>query len=262
MLGNEWLCRTCRTRQSPGTRVAVDRSVACSIPALLLLALVVMVAAWPGSAQESQVIVEDWSRQSLGQTGVPSGWERYETPRGRPAYDFTVVEDAGWRALLLKSHDDHSTIAREIRVDLRATPILEWTWRIVRLPAGADIRRRETSDLTGHLFVVWPRFPGPLRSRLVGYVWDASAPVDTMQRSRKTGTVTFFVTRSGTANLNRWLTERRNVYEDYRSAFGEYPESPSAVAISIDTNDTHSEAEALIGPIRFTTDSADPLSTR
>ena len=230
---------------------------------LLLLALAIVLARWPSSALESQVIVEDWSVQALGKTGVPSGWRHYETLGGRPAYDFTVVEDEGRRALLLKSHDDHSTIAKEIRVDLRATPILEWTWKIVRLPEGADIRRRETSDLTGHLFVVWPRFPGPLRSRLVGYVWDASAPAETMQRSRKkTGMVTFFVTRSGTANLNRWLTERRNVYEDYRRAFGEDPESPSAVAISIDTNDTHSEAEALIGRIRFTTGSADGRSPR
>jgi hypothetical protein len=237
----------------------VARSIA---PASLLLALAIVLARWPGSALESQVIVEDWSLQALGKTGVPSGWRPYETLGGRPAYDFTVVEEAGRRALLLKSHDEHSTIAKEVRVDLRATPILEWTWRIMRLPEGADIRRRDTSDLTGHLFVVWPRFPGPLRSRLVGYVWDASAPAETMQRSRKTGAVTFFVTRSGTADLNRWLTERRNVYEDYRRAFGEYPESPSAVAISIDTNDSHSETEALLGRILFTAGSADALSTR
>ena len=35
--------------------------------------------------------------------------------------------------------------------------------------------------------------------------------------------------------------------------YGERPEeSPKAIAISIDTNDTHSSAAALIGPIAFT----------
>lgn len=53
-------------------------------------------------------------------------------------------------------------------------------------------------------------------------------------------------------DLNRWLTERRNVYQDYRKVFGQDPENPQAVVVSIDTNDTHSKAEAFIGRIIFT----------
>jgi len=198
------------------------------------------------------VPVEDWSQHAVGAKGVPLGWTRYETIGGRPAYDFAVVEDEGRRALLLKSRNEHSTIAKEIRVDLRATPILEWTWKALRLPVGADIRTRETSDLTAHIYVIWPRFPAMLRARLIGYVWDTSAPAQTIEKSRKTGTVHFFVLRSGPAQLNQWLTERRNVYEDYRKVFGEHPEVPRAIALSIDTNDTRSLAEALIGRVIFT----------
>ena len=197
------------------------------------------------------VVVEDWTQPLLGARGIPTGWRPYETIGGRPAYDFTVVESDGRRALLLKSHDDHSTIARELHVDLRATPILEWSWKAVQLPAGGDIRRKETSDLTAHIYVIWPRFPAMVRSRLIGYVWDAAAPVQTVEKSRKTGSVHFFVLRSGPGELGRWLTERRDVLEDYRQVFGEDPEDPRALALSIDTNDPHSEAEALIGRIAF-----------
>ena len=206
-------------------------------------------------------VIEDWARQPIGATGVPSGWEPYATVGGRPAYDFTVAEENGHRALHLKSHDDHSTIAKKVQVDLRATPILEWTWKIVSLPAGADVRTKETSDLTGHIYVIWPRFPAILRARLIGYVWDTSAPAQTIEKSRKTGTVHFFVLRSGPVQLNQWLTERRNVYDDYRRVFGEDPEDPRAIALSIDTNDTHSTAEALIGRIRFTSASGSAQSS-
>lgn len=195
-------------------------------------------------------VVQDWAEQAVGSTGVPSGWNKYETFGGRPRYDLTVVEEDGQRALRLKSLDDHSTIVRGIHVSLRATPILEWTWKIVALPAGADIRKKETSDLTGHVFVIWRR--GVLRARLIGYVWDTTAPASTVETSRKTGAVTFFILRSGPQDLNRWLTERRNVYEDYRRVFGADPDDPGAVALSIDTNDTHGTAEALIGRIWFT----------
>jgi hypothetical protein len=197
-------------------------------------------------------VVEDWTQHAVGTKGVPSGWRTYETFGGRPAYDFSVVEDEGRRALHLKSRNEHSTIAKEIHVSLRASPVLEWSWKVVQHPAGADLRKRETSDLTGHVFVVWPRFPGPLRSRLIGYAWDATLPAGAMERSRKTGSVMFVIVRSGTRELGRWVTERQNVYEDYREAFGEDPEDPRAVAISIDTNDTHATAEALVGRIVFT----------
>ncbi len=39
--------------------------------------------------------------------------------------------------------------------------------------------------------------------------------------------------------------------DDYRRIYGEAPDSPAAVALSIDTNDTRTVAEGLIGAIRF-----------
>ena len=200
------------------------------------------------------VVVEDWSRHAVGAPGVPDGWRKYETVGGHPAYDFAIVEDGGHRALRLRSRDDHSTIAKDLAVDLARTPVLEWTWKIRALPTGGDVRRRETSDLTAHLFVVWPRMPALLRSRLIGYGWDATAPAGTIAPSRKTRTVTFVLLHSGSDGLDRWTTERRNVRADYRRLYGEEPDSPGALALSIDTNDTRSFAEGLIGSIRFLPD--------
>jgi len=195
--------------------------------------------------------VESWTTQTLNTSGVPAPWRTYETPGGQPAYDFTIVEIDGSRALRMRSKGEHSTIAKEIRVDLTSTPWLEWTWKVVALPEGADLRRRETSDAAAHVFVIWPRWPALLRARLIGYVWDGDLPIGSIHKSQKTGTVTFIVVRSGKAQLGQWVTERRNVREDYRMVFGEEGENPPIIALSIDTNDTKSSSEAFIGPIRF-----------
>jgi hypothetical protein len=72
-----------------------------------------------------------------------------------------------------------------------------------------------------------------------------------MVQSQKTGTVTFVVMRSGSGDLGKWLTERRNVVEDYARIYGEFPDNPGAITISIDSNDTHSTAESFMGPIVF-----------
>jgi Protein of unknown function (DUF3047) len=79
----------------------------------------------------SSVLVEDWAGQPLGARGVPRGWTTYETPGGHPRYDFTIVEDGGRRALELRSTDEHSTIAKEIAIDLAEMPVLEWAWRVI-----------------------------------------------------------------------------------------------------------------------------------
>ena len=158
----------------------------------------------------------------------------------------------GRRALRVASHDEHSTIAKEIRVDLAATPILEWSWKALEVPAGPTFATaaRPISRAT------WWSCGRAFRRRSahgVAYAWGTSEPEGSVERSRKTGTVTFFILRSRPEDLGRWFTERRNLVEDYQRVYGERPDaSPKVIAISIDTNDTHSRAAALIGAISFT----------
>ena len=226
----------CRPQASP-----LGLLVALSLLALATLA---------GSADRA--IVEDWSRQTPGRRGIPDGWQGQRW--GNPTYDFTVVEVDGRRALHLRSRSESSTIARDLRgaVDLEDTPILEWSWKAVTLPRGGDSRRKATDDQAAQIYVAWERFPAAVRSRIIGYVWDTTAPVGTVARSEKTGTVTYIIVRSGPEGLGTWFTERRNVAEDFRRIYGEAPGSPDAVSISIDTNDTSSTAESFMGPISFT----------
>lgn len=70
-------------------------------------------------------------------------------------------------------------------------------------------------------------------------------------KSKKTRTVTYVVVRSGSAELGQWQTERRNVREDFKKIYGEEPENPGAISVAINTNNTHSTAEAFVGSIAF-----------
>jgi hypothetical protein len=122
---------------------------------------------------------------------------------------------------------------------------------VVTLPVNGDSRNKDRDDEAAQIYVGWPRFPEHLRSRIIGYIWDTSAPVGTIVKSQKTATVTYVVVRSGTAELGKWFTERRDVGEDFRKIYGEAPDDPAALSISIDSNDTHSSAESFFGTILF-----------
>ena len=63
-----------------------------------------------------------------------------------------------------------------------------------------------------------------------------------------------FVVEGGDEKLQQWVTERRNVYEDYKKAFGEEPTMISGVAIMTDTDNTRESAVAWYGDIVFNTD--------
>jgi hypothetical protein len=197
------------------------------------------------------VVIENWSELPVGAKGVPRGWQQQNW--GRPVYDFTVVKSDGGKALFLKSDNEGSTITKDIRgkVKLAATPILRWDWKAVVLPKGGDSRHKETDDQTIQLYVAWPRFPEAVRSRIIGYVWDTTAPVGTTVKSQKTGTVTYIVLRSGPADVGRWVTEHRNVVDDFKRIYGVVPDEPGAISIAIDSNDTKSRAESYMGQIRF-----------
>ena len=216
--------------------------------ALILLGLLVLA----GTAFAADVVVvEDWATQVVGTKGIPVPWQKQRW--GSPAYDFTVVENAGGKVLHLKSVNDSSNISREIKgkINLKETPILEWSWKVVTLPQGADSRRKETDDQAAQIYVTWPRFPEAVRSRIIGYIWDTRAPAGTIVKSQKTGTVTYVVVRSGATDLGTWLTERRNVRDDFKRIYGEEPDDPSVISFGIDSDDTKSTAESYMGAILF-----------
>lgn len=206
-------------------------------------------ALWAASAS---LVVEDWSKHPVGVKGIPAGWKGGQT-WGSPAYDFSVVQESPMKALHLRSRADSSTISKEVKVNLKDTPILEWQWKVVTLPTGGDARNKNTDDQAIQLYVTWERFPRLVHSRIIGYIWDSSAPAGSTTKSQKIGLITYIVVRSGTTDLGKWLTEVRNVYEDYSRIYGEAPDELSAVSIAIDSDDTRSTAEAYIGAIRFRT---------
>ena len=218
-----------------------------------LLAFEAGPAAQPkGAPPAADVVVDDWRAGLLGQQGIPPGWEG-QTWGKASAFTLRIVVDEGQRVLRLESQNDRATITRDLHgsVVLARTPILRWRWKVTTLPTGGDARRRETADQAAQVYVTWPRPPALLRSRIIGYAWDTTAPAGSRFRSEKTGTVTYIILRSGPAELGRWVEESRDVRADYRAVYGEEPPDPGAITLSIDSNDTHSRAESLIGSIRF-----------
>jgi len=85
----------------------------------------------------------------------------------------------------------------------------------------------------------------------INYIWESKASKGTVVPNPYTEQAKMIVVESGTERLNQWVNEERNVYEDYKKAFGEEPPLISGVAIMTDTDNTGESATAYYGDIVF-----------
>jgi len=196
----------------------------------------------------------DWLNWGLGSGKRPT---EYRLVRGEPG---TVLEAQAERAA--------TGLYRRIRVDPHRQSLLEWSWRVDQLVAGADLRVGAREDSAARLVISFygdPQrldfqqrammrlakvFAGePLPFAMLIYVWSNSIPLETALPSPQIERIRMIVVESGGAHLGQWRHYRRNIVEDFRRAFGEDPEDIVAIGMMTDSDNTQQSAHALYGDI-------------
>lgn len=186
-----------------------------------------------------------------GSAAIPKGWELKEW-NGKA--DFEVVDFEGGSVIRLKSASTSAALSRDMEFDIKDYPVINWKWKISELPKGADVRESKKDDQAAQLYIIFPKWPAAVNSRVVGYIWDTSAPPGTTLTSTKTPTTKYIVIKGGLDGLGRWFAEKRNIYEDYKRLFNEDPPKVGKVSVMTDSDDTKSAAEAFMGDIFFSKD--------
>jgi hypothetical protein len=138
-------------------------------------------------------------------------------------------------------------IGRNVRIDLKHTPWLEWDWKALVLPGHGDVRERKRNDQAARVMLMFEGMKGIL------YVWDTTAPPGTEVRPDELEIFdrALVVVRSGPGEVGRWTRERRNVAADYRRIFGEAPRAIKWVGFESHSNDTRTRSAALFGAASF-----------
>lgn len=145
--------------------------------------------------------------------------------------------------------------------DLRSRPFavekypnLSWKWKAIRLPTGGNANDEARNDQVLQVYLAFPRRDG---YDILGYVWDNPArPGDKdvlhpVYRTIVFGRVEGYIHIVRRGLTDDWVTEKRNVIEDYRKYFKSAHPQIVAVGIWCDSNDTGSVSEGLIGPLVF-----------
>lgn len=202
------------------------------------------------SAQGPVLMVALFS--ALKEKLVPTEW-RVKEWKGKA--DVQIVSDsAGKKTLCLKSSGTSTALYKDISLNIKDYPFINWQWKVAKIPANGDVRKKDTDDEAAQIYVIFPKFPSQINSRMLGYIWDSNAPVGSEVTSAKLSTVKYVVIRSGDKEIGNWFSEKRNVYEDYKRLFNEEPPQVGSIALMIDSDDTKSSAESFFGDIFFSAD--------
>jgi hypothetical protein len=203
-----------------------------------------------GTPEPLKLLVVDFSMEREKE-GVPPGW-KLSTREGTA--DLAVVKDGGGRALRLRSHSASFAIQKEVDIDVKRTPLVMWEWKVTELPRRGDLRKSSTDDQAAQLFVMFS--PDFLRTDVIAYVWDSTAPAGTVAQSLSLPLypslrIKAVVVRSGKRERGKWITETRNVVEDYKNLFGGDPDKVTGIRFQINSQHTKSSAESYWRLVTF-----------
>ena len=235
--------------------------------AILLVALTATVA-----NAETQWV----GRFDTGDSAIPAPWKVERIDQRIPATEYAIRDWEGVTAVEARADKSMALLARPLEVDLQKTPILCWQWRIDAPIASADMSKKSGDDYAARVYLNFDvpadqldfgtrtklalgrtLYGDHLPAAAINYIWDNRHPVGTQQDNVYTDRARMLVLRSGADDAGRWVSERRDVRQDFRAAFGELSGRLKSIALASDTDNTGETAHAGFADFRFVATTAD-----
>lgn len=210
------------------------------------------------------ILVDDF--EAGAESSAPALAWQHEVFKGIPATSYTVCREAGNGYLHGEAVAGGSLLTRAVDVDPNEGRYLRLRCRVTGLPAGADIRRRDTDDCGLRVFVTFAyepqraSFGEKVARSLAGrdlpgsslcYVWTDGVDAGSVLPSPFTDRTQMVVQQNSQGALGEWTTVERDLVADYRRAFGRTPPQVTGVAIMVDADQTNGRAGADIDDIEL-----------
>lgn len=200
----------------------------------------------PGESGSSQVLFDP--------ENPVQHWLHQRFPQKERDTEYRVVFREGKISVRAVGKLSASALYQRIDVDPNNCPFLEWEWRVETLQESADLQKKDTDDVAASISLIFgdPGFLSDFKFKpTVRYVWtNNGARVNDVIENPYINVVRSVVVQSGTINAGTWVTERRNIVEDYRRAFGERPkEAVERLVLFTDNDNTKEPVEAYYGKI-------------
>ena len=210
-----------------------------------------------------------FSSMQPGMTPPPS-WEPLVFKKIDRHTRYELVTDDGVVVMKAVSAAAASGLIRKIQIDPMQYPLVEWRWKVSNVLQKEDVTKKEGDDYAARIYITFAYDPSKLSfvdrikyktaklvygeyppTGAINYIWGNHVAVGVTVPNPYTERAMMIVVESGEEKTHQWVTQRRNLLEDYRNAFHTDPPPISGVAIMTDTDNTGEAATAFYGDIFF-----------
>ena len=179
-----------------------------------------------------------------------SFWEP-EVFEGFTKYE-TYFDEEGKAVLKADSNKSASGYVRKININLKKTPYINWSWKVDNVLKDLDESKESGDDYAARVYVVRSGGIFFWKTKAINYVWANDKARGANWPNAFTSSARMIAVESGSHLAGKWLSEKRNVAEDFKTYFDIDVEEINAIAIMTDTDNSKQSATAYYGDIYFT----------
>ena len=144
-----------------------------------------------------------------------------------------------------------SGLGKEIKIDLNKTPIINITWKIEKDLPGIKESTKKGHDFAARVFAVKKTGATPLSNRAINYVFSSNSEIGFNSPSPYTKKSIDNVLATTKDSLNKWITVKANVKEDFKRFHDLDVNELDGLAIMSDTDNSKMKAVAYYQNIYF-----------
>ena len=168
--------------------------------------------------------------------------------------NYSVGSNENGNYLKAIANNAASGLGKEVKINLNKTPIINITWKVEKDLPGIKENTKKGHDFAARVFVIKKTGATPLSNRAINYVFSSNNEVGFNSPSPYTKKSIDNVLATTKENLNKWVTVRANVKEDFKKFHNLDVNELDGLAIMSDTDNSKLEAITYYQNIYFSAD--------
>jgi hypothetical protein len=151
---------------------------------------------------------------------------------------YTVGSNENGNFLKAVAENAASGLGREIKINLNETPFINISWKVEKDLPGIKENTKKGHDFAARVFVIKKTGATPLSNRAINYVFSSNKKVGFNSPSPYTKKSIDNVLANSSKNLNKWVTVKANVKEDFKKFHNIDVSELDGIAIMTDTDNS------------------------
>ena len=164
---------------------------------------------------------------------------------------YTIGSNENGNFLKAIADNAASGLGKEIKIDLNKTPIINITWKIEKDLTGIKENTKKGHDFAARVFVIKKTGATPLSNRAINYVFSSNSDIGKSWPSPYTKKSVDNVLASTKNDLNKWITVKANVKEDFKRFHDLDVNELDGLAIMSDTDNSKMKSISYYQNIYF-----------